>query len=274
MEIFQTIWTALTTENETLMNYMLLPLNIIESTLNMLIFLTLLNIKSVKKDKLKYVIISSLQLYLSGLFIPNPYRSYINLLLSPVIIWFCFRPGIIKSIVSAILPIFVTVLCESIITKAFSSIIDFNSLNLVSIPIYRFPVTLSIQFLVFITYLIIKYFKIHTSLLEELPSKSRRIFILNFVFAILAILIQFLITGFYLDKLPIYIVVFSNLSLIAYFILSIYSLIKTTKLELTSLNLEQEKENNRILKALQDDLRGFRHDFSNIMCTISRICTS
>ena len=48
MEIFQTIWTALTTENETLMNYMLLPLNIIESTLNMLIFLTLLNIKSVK----------------------------------------------------------------------------------------------------------------------------------------------------------------------------------------------------------------------------------
>ena len=29
-----------------------------------------------------------------------------------------------------------------------------------------------------------------------------------------------------------------------------------------------KKENNRILQALQDDLRGFRHDFSNIMCTI------
>ena len=274
MEIFQTIWIALTTENETLTNMLFLPVNAIETILNMLIFTTLLNIKCNKSSMLKYIIISSLELYLSGLFIPNPYRSYINLILSPIIIWFCFKPGIIKSIISAILPIFVTVLCESIITKAFSSIIDFNSLNLVSIPIYRISVTLGIQLLVFIIYLLIKYFKIHTSLFEELPVKSKRIFILNFIFAILAILIQFLITGFYLDKLPIYIVLFSNLSLIAYFILSIYSLTKTTKLELTSLNLEQEKENNRILKALQDDLRGFRHDFSNIMCTISRICTS
>ena len=68
--------------------------------------------------------------------------------------------------------------------------------------------------------------------------------------------LQFFITGFYLDKLPIYIVIFSNLSLIAYFLLSIYSLTKTTKLELTSLNLEQEKENNKILKDIQDEF-GF-----------------
>ena len=61
---------------------------------------------------------------------------------------------------------------------------------------------------------------------------------------------------------------FSNLSLILYFVLSLYSLTKATKLELASLNLEQEKESNKILKDLQDDLHGFRHDFTNIMCTI------
>jgi len=71
-----------------------------------------------------------------------------------------------------------------------------------------------------------------------------------------------------LHKLPIYIVLLSNISLIAYFLLSIYSLTKTSQLEITALNLEQEKENNRILQNLQDELRGFRHDFSNIICTI------
>ena len=80
--------------------------------------------------------------------------------------------------------------------------------------------------------------------------------------------IQFFVTGFYLDRLPLYIVIFSNLSLIAYFILSIYSLAKATQLEVTSLNLEQERENNRILQSSQDELHGFRHDFSNILCTI------
>jgi len=101
-----------------------------------------------------------------------------------------------------------------------------------------------------------------------MTKKNKIIFILNFIVAIIALAVQFLVTGFYLEKLPIYIVVLSNLSLIAYFLLSIYSLTKTTQLELTSLNLEQEKENNRILQNLQDDLRGFRHDFSNILCTI------
>jgi len=101
-----------------------------------------------------------------------------------------------------------------------------------------------------------------------MPKKSKTIFLSNILFAICAITIQFYITGFYLNRLPIYIVIFSNLSLIVYFLLSIYSLTKTTQLEITSLNLEQEKENNKILKDMQDDLRGFRHDFSNIMCTI------
>ena len=101
-----------------------------------------------------------------------------------------------------------------------------------------------------------------------MSKKNKTIFMLNFALAILALAIQFIITGFYLDVLPIYIVIFSNLSLMAYFVLSIYSLSKTTQLELTSLNLEQEKEQNRLLKLSQDDLHGFRHDFSNIMCTI------
>ena len=57
MEIFQTIWTALTTENELLTNIVVLPLGIIEMAINMLIFTTILNINSTKATKIKYVIL-------------------------------------------------------------------------------------------------------------------------------------------------------------------------------------------------------------------------
>ena len=82
------------------------------------------------------------------------------------------------------------------------------------------------------------------SMFENMSKKGKTILLVNLLVAILAISIQFIIIGFYLNTLPIYIVIFSNVSLIAYFLLSIYSLTKTTQLEVTSLNLEQEKENN------------------------------
>ena len=57
MEIFQTIWTALTTENELLTNIIAIPITYIENLISMLLFTTLLNIKATKKNKLKNVLI-------------------------------------------------------------------------------------------------------------------------------------------------------------------------------------------------------------------------
>lgn len=268
MELFQTIWTALTTENELLTNILLIPETFIENTINLLLFTTLLNIASNKKQKISYIILVSILGNICNLLIPNPFRSFINLTIIFICIKYVLNVNLLKDILATILPILITVLCESVIAKFILIVFDFNVASLVSIPLYRMLITLSIQLLVFIVYLFIKYSKFQISLLENMSKKSKTIFIFNFAVAIIAIIIQFFITGFYLNRLPIYIVVFSNLSLIAYFILSLYSLIKTTQLELTSLNLEQEKEQNRLLKLSQDEIHGFRHDFLNIMCTI------
>lgn len=268
MEIFQTIWTALTNENELLTKFIVIPVTFIETYINMLLFTTLLKINASKSNKLKYFLFVSILGTTFNILIPNPYRSFINLALMLICTKVFFNTKVIKTILAVIIPVLVTVLCESIMTKILSSIIDFNSLAFVSVPIYRLSMGLCIQFLVFIIYMFIKYSKLQISIWDSISIKSKHIILLNLLLAITSIIIQFLITGFYLEKLPIYIVIFSNISLIAYFLLSIYSLTKTTQLEITSLNLEQEKEANRILKASQDELHGFRHDFSNIMCTI------
>lgn len=268
MEIFQTIWAALTNENELLTKFVVIPVTFIENFLSMLVFTTLLNIPATRKNKIKYVLFVSIFGTTFNILIPNPYRSFINLALMIICIKVFFKTKIIKTVLAVVIPVLITVLCESIMTKILSSIIDFNSLAFVSVPIYRLSMGLCIQFLIFIIYMFIKYSKLQISIWDSISIKSKHIILLNLLLAITSIIVQFLITGFYLDKLPIYIVVFSNISLIAYFLLSIYSLTKTTQLEITSLNLEQEKEANRILKASQDELHGFRHDFSNIMCTI------
>lgn len=268
MQIFQTIWTALTTENELLTNIIILPINFIESTINTLIFTTLLNIDVSKKQKIRYIIFISILLYISGIFIPNPYKSIINLFMIVLSIHFILDVSILKSILCTLVSIFTSVLCESLITKILSDILHFDILSFLYVPIFRLFIGLMIQLFVFIVYIIIKYSKFQIAILENMKRKVKIVIIINYIFAFLAMAVQFFITGFYLNKLPIYIVILSNLTLIVYFLLSIYSLIKTSQLEIANLNLEQEKEHNRILKVAQDDIRGFRHDFSNIICTI------
>lgn len=268
MEIFQTIWTALTTENALLTNIIFLPEVIVESIVNVLLFTTLLNINVTKATKTKYITFISSILYLTGIFIPNPYKAIVNFTIIIFSIRFFFKISILKSTICIVITTFFAIISEPIMVKLSSLWFDFNINDIITIPIYRLAYALCIQALVFLIYLFIKYFKIQIALLETMSKKTKIIFILNLSLAIIVVSIQFLITGFYIERLPIYIVILSNLSLIAYFLLSIYSLTKTTQLELTSLNLEQEKENNKILKDMQDDLHGFRHDFSNIMCTI------
>ena len=268
MEIFQTLWAALTTENKALADLVATPVGFLESFIAMLLFTTILNISASTKDKIKYVLIYSTLGGILGNLIQNPYRSFINLGIMFTCIKFIFNTGIVKTILATLIPILVSVLGESLFTMMAINYFNTNTILYAGVPIYRLLITLCIQLLTFIFYLLIRYSKIQISMLENMSRNSKLIFLLNLILATISIIIQFIITGFYIENLPIYIVILSNVSLIAYFLLSIYSLTKTTQYEVTSLQLEQEKENNRILQALQDDLRSFRHDFSNIMCTI------
>lgn len=268
MEIFQTIWTALTTENDLLSRIILIPEMFLEITIQVLLFTTLLNIKTSKNNKIKYVLILSTISNLAHIFIPNPYKSLINMILMLLCVKIFFKTNIIKTILALVLPTIFTIISESLIVKVSMLLLNFDIASIEALPIYRLLLALSIQLVLFMAYLLIRYFKLRISSLENMSKKSKTIFILNFILAIISLAVQFLITGFYLERLPIYIVIFSNISLIAYLLLSLYSLSKTTQLEQTSLNLEQEKEYNKSLKSMQDELHGFRHDFSNILCTI------
>ena len=122
-------------------------------------------------------------------------------------------------------------------------------------------------------YLLYYYAKkndINITLLDNMNKKSNIILLMNFTIGTLAIGLQaFLITSFN-DSIPYIISIASLAILIVYFFANLYSLSRTTKLEKTEQDLEEEKAYNKTITVMYDNIRAFRHDFNNIVQAIGR----
>ena len=267
MEIFQTIWTALTTENEVLMKILYFPLCFIDVIVNMLLFTTILNIQVSKKLKITYVIVVALIAIIIRTFIPDPYGTFGNIILNILLVKFVLKATWLKSLLFEFLMITITSVLELFMFRFFQSVLYLSQDQVLNIPIYRVACSLSIYLCVYLLYRIIKYCKFHINL-EKMDKKNRILFIINTLIGIVAIGSQFYIMAFYSDKMPIAITIISILSLLTYFFISIYSLLNTTKLATTSQNLKEAQLHLKSLTLLHDTMRGFKHDFHNIVQSI------
>ena len=265
MEILQTIWTALTTENEFLTNLIGIPSIFLEVFISMLIFTTLLNVDCTKNQKSLYVILVSIFSIISRLLIPGPYNMYINLLVVFLSVLLIFKTTILKGIICLIFPSIIAALIESIFAKVYYSIFHIDYLIGGTIPLHRLIGTLIVYFIMFLIYLALKYYKINIKKLQVLDKKKKSLLLFNIIFGIILIGMQIYVTYFYSSVLPFYIVLLSLIGLLTYVIISLYTIFTVSKLETTSTNLEEAQLYNKTLEILQDNTRAFRHDFSNIL---------
>lgn len=153
-------------------------------------------------------------------------------------------------------------------TNPYITILNISAEELNSIPIYKLGFLLSNYTINLILISILKRRKIKLNLFEDMDEKSRRIIFTNFIFGIFTLIVQVCIIFYYIDRLPFIITLLSCISLAAYFGISIYSITKATKLTLTTKKLESAEEYNKTLHILHDNVRGFKHDFDNIVTTI------
>ena len=268
MEFFNNIIQTLTTPNEWMTNLICSPLIIVEMYVSMLLFTTILNIKVSTKQTIIYVLISSTFGLVNRFLIPNPYGTIINLLISPFLVFFILKSDILKSIVAQFIPAIITVILESIFLKLYSIIFSLDFGQSMSIPIYKMPFILFIYLIMFIIYKICKRRNYNITILDSISKKSKILLMINFIFGILAISTQYYLVQFYNDKVPFYITVTSSIMLLLYFVISLYSLIKSAKLEQAQLDLEETKLYNKTLQILHDNMRCFKHDFNNIIQAI------
>ena len=272
--ILTAIWTALTNTNEDLINILLIPCNYIEITITMLLFTTILKISVTQKQKIIYVLLFATLNILTNYIIPNPFKVILNLLLSPILVYLIFKTSIFKAILSEIIPIVIGTLIETIILKIYYLAFGISNDIAYSVPLYRILFMIITYLNWFILYKICKHKNINITILDSMDKRTKILLILNSIFMIISFALQSFLVSFYIDNLPIYITVISLIILLGYYIISFYSLIKTTKLQITEQDLEQSKQYNKTLTILHDNIRCFKHDYNNMITTLGGYISS
>ena len=265
MEMLQTIWTALTTENEFLTNIIGIPSIFVEAWISMLLFTTVLNINANKRQKILYILLMSFSSIASRLLIPSPFNTFFNVITIFLLNVFVFKISIFKGILALIIPFITTIFLELIFSRVYYIIFNVDYVIGMNIPIHRLIGTLLMYLLMYLIYITLKYFKINFSKVEILNKKHKYLLMINIIFGIILIATQLYILTFYTYLLPTFILVLSIISILAYVIVSLYTLFTVSKLERTSMSLEEAQLYNKTLEILQDNTRAFRHDFANIL---------
>ena len=269
MEFFNMIWNAISTPNETLINiFLVFATFFIEIPLTFSIITSIFKIEYIKRQKYIYILSASIVSILNMFVLNNPYNIVFNYVFNFIIIYLVFHISKLKTLIVTIFPSIIFNVLGSLLLNFYLTILNISYEEVNSIPIYRIPFTLLMYLIVFLFTLILKYKNITIKILDNFDIKSKAIIILNFIFGFLNIIIQSILTINYIDILPIEFTFFNFICLLSYFCLSFYSLAKIMKLVTTTQKLESAEEYNKTLHILHDSVRGFKHDFDNIVTTI------
>lgn len=270
MELLNNICNTLSTPNEGIIALIMGLASIVESILSLFLFTTLLNIKSSRLQKALYIALASFIGIIAMEFIPSPFNTLINISFGFFIIYFIFKQNILKTFIAVLTPIIIFGLTGSLILNPYLAIFNLTYQQAEIIPIFRLLYLLIMYIIVIIILVLVKQSKSYVKLaiLDTLDKKSKLIIIGNLILGLFTIIIQAIISTYYIDILPFVITFLSFLSLLAYFGISIYSLSRIMKLSLTTQKLESAEAYNKTLHILHDSVRGFKHDFDNIVTTI------
>ena len=269
MEILQTIWTALTTENEVVLHFIEIPFVYIEATLTILLSMILLSLNISKKKIILFILIIPTVSNITNFIASEPVKVVINLISIPLLSVFLFKLNFFKGLLIEFLPMIFMLITQTIFVNFSNIVFNISADQINSIPLYRIIMACLNYLCLFLIIILANKYKFNIKLFDGINKNTKRILTINSFIGVLAIFTQLYLLGFYSSKLPYFITIIGLLSLLAYFFISMYSLANTSKLAIANTNLEQEKETNKRLKEFQDELHSFRHDFSNIMCTIS-----
>ena len=265
MEILNNLWNALSTENELIIKLNGIPSTFIEIYLSFCFFTIILKYNYTKKQKYLYIISVSVISIISSFVIPEPYNVFINYAFIFFILKRYFKFNILQSIVAMVMPLVIFGLLNSLLLNPFLKITNQTYESGINIPIYRASYLLLTYIIMFLIVLILKHIKIKTNFNLYLDKKALSVILVNLILGILTLMIQTFMTVYYYSSVPIIFTLFNFVLLFAYFFTSFYSLNRAMKLNITTRNLENAESYNNSLTILYDNVRGFKHDFDNMV---------
>lgn len=253
----------LMTPNVVLNNIIFCILFLIESIFEFTFFTHILNISTTRKQKYLYITLLTMCYILTNFTLYNPYL--INLIVFCLLIYFIFKQTIKNTFIALITTYLNTFISTYIIEILLRFIFKVSLNDIINIPIYHLLSVILIYSIFYLMYLIVTKRK---KIIKLLNFSLKSTIIINLVLGIITIFIQSYIFSIYKDTFPSALIIITVLSLLIYFSISMYSLIRTNKLEQTAQELETEKLYNKTLTLLHDNIRCFKHDFDNIVQAI------
>lgn len=268
MNILNNLWLAISTPNEELVKIVCVFLLFIEAPLSFSLINNVFNLSCTKKQKYLYILVVSIVGTLASFILSWPYNIVLNYLTAFLILYFVMKLSFVKSFIATIFPSIVFNLIGYLLANPYLDLLNITYEENNTIAIYKIPFALLTYSIVLIFNLIIKYRKFTINILEDFDKKSKSIIIFNFIFGFICIFLQGILSVKYIDILPIEFTFFNFICLLIYFVLSFFSLAKVMSLSTTTKKLESAEEYNKTLHILHDNVRGFKHDFDNIVTTI------
>ena len=268
MNILNNIWNAISTPNESLMVAANIILLFFELAITYSLISSVFNIKFTLKQKHIYLISTWIVNAFLTYFVPFPFNTIINYLFAFIILFFVMKLELVKSLIATIFPSIIFSLISYLLVNPYLKILDITFEQASTTVLYRVPYSLSVYLIILFIILLIRYKNITVKVLDDFDKKNKFIITLNFIFGILYILFQGVILVNYLDSLPIQYSLLNVVCSIIYFALSFFTLNKITSLITTEKKLASAEEYNQTLRILHDNVRGFKHDFNNIVTTI------
>lgn len=178
---------------------------------------------------------------------------------------FFFKQNIRNSCI-AIISTYISIFVSSLLAQTIlNELLHINYIDMIAIPFYHI-ITSTLIYIIF--YLICIIIEKQKTIFEYLKPSLKVSILINLILGITVIFINSYIFSSYKFNFPTQIKVITILSLLIYFIISMYSILRTNKLEQTTKDLETEKIYNKTLSILHDNIRCFKHDFNNIIQVI------
>lgn len=227
----------------------------------------LLDIKGSKKQCLLFIFVNCIISGLINLLPNNLISDIFNLVQFIFSMHFVFKQSIKSSFLALIFSYVGAILSGYISETILMSLLRMDFSTLMTIPIYYLGTCLFSSTIWAFILLIINLIKKHKPY-NLLKITINRIVFINLILGITTIALESYLLSIYTDLISLELTIIIIITLLLYFSVSLYSIIRTNKLEKTQADLENEITYNKTLTLMHDNIRSFKHDFNNIVQSI------
>lgn len=247
---------------------LLIPFSFIKGYTIMLLSTYILQINTTIRRKARFIYLYALFSYIFVLGFRPPFYIIANLVIITLLLTHIYRINLLKGLFYQVIHAPLSLSIQLLLTKIFISNQSICVHTLRATPGYFLLIEFCIYFSLFFVYHIFKHTALNTSYLNSLSKSEGKQLFFYFLYNIVFFLAIYLVVYYYIATIPLPLVIVVFISFL-HFLTTLVSSINV-KAILLSLNvrLQQTQLYTENLESLQDNLRAFKHDFSNIMQSI------